>query len=324
MELELRHLRIVVAIAEAGSITKASAVLGLAQPALTAQLRRIEKTLGGPLFERDRRGVRATPLGELVVARARVLLPAVSGLRAEAARLANDPGDVPVRLRLGSAAGALLGGLMHQLAERCPDLEVTTHVSWSADELAEMVAEGNLDYILVGVCGDARPPVTPGLCWHEVADDPVFVLLNADHPRAGAAEVELAELADARWAANPGDGCFSDCFAAACARAGFSPRTLHETDVVTCLDLVETGDAVVLCQAMFRPRPGIVAVPIAGVPLHWRTVAGWHPDGLDTSFVEALHEFTMASYLDAVARSSPYAAWLADHPGSYAGGMTRS
>lgn len=317
MDLELRHLRIVVAIAEAGSITKASAVLGLAQPALTAQLRRIERTLGGPLFDRDRRGVRATPLGELVIARARMLLPAVSDLRAEAARLANDTrtSKVPARLRLGSASGSLLGGLIHQLAEHCPDLEVTTHVSWSAHELAAMVAEGNLDYILVGVCGNARPPVTPGLRWHEVADDPVFVLLKTDHPRAGANAVELAELATARWAATPGDGCFSDCFAAACSRAGFAPRTLHETDVVTCLDLVETEDAVVLCQAMFRPRPGIVAVPIAGTPLHWRTVAGWHPDGLDPAFAMTLHEFATASYLDMVARSPRYSAWLAEHPG---------
>lgn len=56
MNLELRHLRVVCAIAETGSVTKAASTLGLAQPALTAQLQRIERTLGGPLFERDRRG----------------------------------------------------------------------------------------------------------------------------------------------------------------------------------------------------------------------------------------------------------------------------
>src|SRR5687768_16480593 len=87
MELELRHLKVVCAIADLGSVTKAASALGLAQPALTAQLQRIERTLGGPLFVRDRRGARATPLGELVLARARVVLPAVEGLRAEAARL---------------------------------------------------------------------------------------------------------------------------------------------------------------------------------------------------------------------------------------------
>lgn len=48
MELELRHLRTVRAIADTGSLTEAAATLGLAQPALSAQLRRIEKALGGP------------------------------------------------------------------------------------------------------------------------------------------------------------------------------------------------------------------------------------------------------------------------------------
>ena len=88
MELELRHLKVVCAIAELGSVTKAASALGLAQPALTAQLQRIERTLGGALFERDRRGARPTALGELVLNRARVVLPAVDGLRDEAARMA--------------------------------------------------------------------------------------------------------------------------------------------------------------------------------------------------------------------------------------------
>ena len=86
MDLEIRHLKVVCAIAETGSVTKAAAVLGLAQPALTAQLQRIERILGGPLFERDRRGARPTALGELVLSRARVLLRAMKGLEDEAAR----------------------------------------------------------------------------------------------------------------------------------------------------------------------------------------------------------------------------------------------
>ncbi|MGH8795377.1 MAG: LysR family transcriptional regulator, partial [Stackebrandtia sp.] len=47
MEVELRHLRAVCAVADAGSVSKAAAALGISQPALTAQLRRIEQSLGG-------------------------------------------------------------------------------------------------------------------------------------------------------------------------------------------------------------------------------------------------------------------------------------
>src|SRR5690349_24930856 len=104
MNLELRHLKVVCAIAETGSVTKAAALLGLAQPALTTQLQRIERALGGPLFERDRRGARPTALGELVLARARVLIPAVKGLQDEAARFAGT-GEATSRYRIGATNG---------------------------------------------------------------------------------------------------------------------------------------------------------------------------------------------------------------------------
>ena len=71
MDLEVRHLRMIVVVAESGSVTKAAASLGLAQPALTAQLNRIDRALGGCVFTRDRQGARPTELGELVLRHAR-------------------------------------------------------------------------------------------------------------------------------------------------------------------------------------------------------------------------------------------------------------
>src|SRR5918998_34926 len=132
MNLELRHLKVVCAIAETGSVTKAASLLGLAQPALTAQLQRIERTLGGPLFERDRRGARPPALGELVLSRARVLLPAMKGLQDEAARLA-ERGTALTRYRVGAVNGSIVGGLVHRLAADQPHAQITTYASWYAD-----------------------------------------------------------------------------------------------------------------------------------------------------------------------------------------------
>src|SRR3954463_16805000 len=148
MNLELRHLKVVCAIAETGSVTKAASQLGLAQPALTAQLQRIERTLGGPLFERDRRGARPTALGELVLSRARVLLPAMKGLQDEAARLAGSGTEQEgmSRYRIGAAGGPIVGGLVTRLSDAQPDAQITTHASYYMDELASMVLAGKLDY----------------------------------------------------------------------------------------------------------------------------------------------------------------------------------
>jgi DNA-binding transcriptional LysR family regulator len=326
MRLELRHLRIVCAIADHGSVTKAAAALGLAQPALTAQLKRIERTIGGPLFDRDRHGARPTTLGELVLNRARLLLPAVQGLEDEAARLAGS-GDALKTYRVGAVNGPILSGLVQRLAAAHPHAVLTTYPSWEAIELAELLTTGRLDFALVGVCGDAAPPTAAmreppagslggdrDLVWHTVAVDAVFVLLPERHPLAAADEVGLADLAHAPWVVTPGDSCFRGCFAAACARAGFTVRTMYEGDVRTCVELVEAGAAVAPCQSSFRPPPGLVTVPIAGTPLQWRQLLGWHPEAPAAQHAGELVEYATAAYRDAVARLPRYARWLTGRP----------
>lgn len=313
MNLELRHLKVVCAIAETGSVTKAASALGLAQPALTAQLQRIERALGGPLFERDRRGARATALGELVLDRARVLLPAMKGLQDEAARLAGA-GDTLSRYRFGGVNSPILGRLVHRLATARPTAQISTYASWSVDELARLVLGGRLDYALTGVCGDATPSTEYALSWREVACDPVFVLLPARHPMADREEVPLPALAGEQWVAAPGDGCFGDCFAAACARAGFTPRKVYETDTRGCVDLVEAGEAVALCQAMFRPVPGLVTRPLAEAPLRWRLLLGWHPDAPAARFADEVLDLARVAYTDSLAPHPHYLSWLLRNP----------
>ncbi|AGS71216.1 LysR family transcriptional regulator [Streptomyces collinus] len=310
MELELRHLRTIRTIAEAGSLTRAATLLGLAQPALSAQLRRIERALGGALFERGRHGVRATALGELVLERARIVLPAVSGLQQEAARFARARRE-PERLRLGGTHGPLLGALVDRLAEAVPDATVTTRASWSERELAGLLAEGRLDFALAGTCGSAAPPDATQLVWREIAVDPVFVMLPAGHRLAAADEVGLAALAGEDWACVPGDGCFADCFTAACARTGFAPRRMYETDTASCVHLVQVGRAVGLCRATFPTTPGIATRPLAGTPLVWRHVLGWHPETQAPDTAATVLAEARSAHAGTAARSDSYAHWLA-------------
>lgn len=314
MKLELRHLQIVCAIADHGSVTKAASSLGLAQPALTAQLQRIERSLGGPLFERDRRGARPTPLGQVVLDRARVVLPAVQGLEDEAARLrANE--EETRSYRIGAVNGPILSGLVHRLSHDDPYAQVTTYGSWEPAELIDMIAGGRLDFIHIGACGGAAPPPEHELAWSELAVDAVFLLLRESDPRADAKELELADLAEVKWAATPGKSCLYDCFAATCARAGFTPQKVFESDVRTCVELVEAGDAVALCQSSFRPPPGLVSVPIAGTPLRWRHLLGWHPESPAAQHAERVTELAVDAYRDVVSRLPRFESWLAEQPG---------
>jgi DNA-binding transcriptional LysR family regulator len=314
MNLEIRHLRVVCAIADTGSVTKAASLLGLAQPAVTAQLQRIERALGGPLFERGRRGATPTTLGELVLARARVVLPAMKGLQEDAAQLTGN-GTKANQWRIGAVNGPILGGLMSRLTAENDRLEILTHPSHWADQLSELTVAGKLDYCVVGVCGDTVPGAPDdGLMWREIAVDAVFVMLPENHPLAGKWEIQLAELADAQWAAMPGDGCFGECFAAACARAGFTPRTMYEMDIGNALDAVQSGHAIGLCKATFRRVDGIVTVPIAGGPLRWRHLLGWHSRGEAAGFADVMHAHAVAAYEESAARNPHYVEWRKVNP----------
>lgn len=312
MKLELRHLQIVCAIADNGSVTKAASALGLAQPALTTQLQRIERSLGGPLFTRDRRGARPTALGELVLARARVVLPAVQELQDEAARLASSTGTTRC-YRIGAVNGPILSGLVHRLTAADPQAHLVTQTAWSPVELAQQVALGRLDFALIGACGNSAPPSDHELSWRVLAIDAVFVLLPERHALADQKEVDLADLSDAQWAATPGKSCLRDCFVAACLRAGFAPRNIFQGDVRTCIELVESGDAVALCQSSFRPPPGLVSVPIAGNPLRWRHLLGWDPQTPAGEWVDKVTRYAVESYRDTVARLPRLVTWLSRH-----------
>ena len=95
--MELRHLRYFVAVAEAGSITRAAHVVRVAQPSLSRQLRQLEGEVGEPLFDRSGRRARLTPAGEVFLPLARDLVGRADRATAVMQGLA-APDQVTVRM----------------------------------------------------------------------------------------------------------------------------------------------------------------------------------------------------------------------------------
>jgi DNA-binding transcriptional LysR family regulator len=239
----------------------------------------------------------------------------MKGLQDEAARLAGAADDDTMsRYRIGAIGGPILGGMVHRLSTAQPEAQITTYASYWVDELANMVLAGKLDYAQVGVCGDAIPSADYGLVWQTIAIDAVCVLMPEDHPLAKGTDVDLAELAEEQWVGSAGDGCFADCFAAACARAGFTPRRVLEADMRGGVDMVESGLAVGLCQPTFRPPSGLAHRPLRGAPLRWRLVLGWHPDAPASRSASKVLEMAEEAYQEVVARNPTYVEWMAGHP----------
>lgn len=302
MDLEVRHLRALCAIADTGSLHRAARQLGVAQPSLSTQLKRIEQELGGPLFRRERTGCRPTPLGLVVLGRARPVVAEMRALVAEARAAATDADGR--QLRVGSTASRALAGWLRRL--RAGQREPVLQMDVSPNALLRMLAGGRLDVAFVHEVEGSPLRVPDGLALRVLIErEPQFVSLPADHPAAGRQEVRLSDLAEDRWMIDPTVDGEWDAVHRMLRTAGLSPRVLHG-DYHTAASLVATGEVVTVCQPTCQPRPEMAVRRIEGDPLGVRLLLAARTEGeLDLVFPELWEAYAE------VAREAPgYGEWL--------------
>lgn len=276
MDLELRHLRTLCTLADTGSVTRAAAALATSQPALTTQLQRIEREVGGRLFHRGRSGVEPTELGEFVLVRARSVLLSMDDLIHDISARDTSPSV----LRVGGV-GPLTIELSKRLPEIFPRVPVHVRTEYSPKLVTDLVRAGHLD---LGTAIDYvdRDLSTDGpLAWAMLAVEPLHVALPSGHRAAGTATVELGDLADSSWALTPPDGTgWPECFYLACQRSGFAPEVPYRLhDRAEIRDLVAGGRAVAPCQPDFESGDGVVVRPLEGELIQLRHLLVWRRDG---------------------------------------------
>ncbi|MEU2181338.1 LysR family transcriptional regulator [Streptomyces thermolilacinus] len=309
MELEVRHLRALCAIADTGSLHKAARALGMSQPSLTTQLRRIENALGAELFTRERTGCRPTPLGRDVLSRARPLVAQlallVSETRAAAARADG------ARLRIGSTASRALAGWLRRLRQRLPGTDITLHMDVSAGALLRALAAGQLDVAFVHEVEGCPLRVPDGLERRVLVDrEPQFISMARDHPAAAAPVVDVADLAEDRWMVDPTVDGEWDGLRRVLGAAGIDPPVLH-ADYHTAASLIAVGEAVAPCQPTSGPRDDMAIRPLRDDPLAVRLLLYHRPDG--GPLHEAAYAELAAAYREAALRTTAYRHWLLRH-----------
>ncbi|MER6119617.1 LysR family transcriptional regulator [Streptomyces sp. NPDC001743] len=154
------RLAALVAVAEAGSITRAAARLGYTAPALSQQLAKLEREAGAPLLVRHHRGARLTAAGELLAGRARRVLDEMEQARHELAGLAGLSGG---RLRVGTFTTAgihLLPPVLSAFRRAHPDVELAVTDYEPPDGVAA-VAAGEVDLALSHAYEPAAAATTP-------------------------------------------------------------------------------------------------------------------------------------------------------------------
>jgi DNA-binding transcriptional LysR family regulator len=310
MELEVRHLRALCAIADTGSLHRAARQLGVSQPSLTTQLRRIENFLGAALFSRERTGCRPTPLGRSVLSRARPLVAEMGALVVEARAAAAGEGG-PL-LRIGSTASRALAGWLRRLRKRLPGNDISLHMDVSANALLRMVAAGQLDVAFVHEVEGCPLQVPEGLRVRVLVErEPQFVSMACDHPAATAAVVELADLAQDRWMVDPTVDGEWDGLRRVLGAAGIDPPVLHG-DYHTAASLIAVGEAVAPCQPTSVPREDMAIRPLRGDPLAVRLLLFSRP-GPSAELHETVYADLAAAYREAAMRAAEYRQWLLSH-----------
>ncbi len=265
MAVELRHLRCLVAIVDAGTLTDAAAELDVSQASVSRTLAALEAELGTRLLRRAARPVSVTPAGERVLGRARRLLAAVDDLVADAG------GHAP-RLRIGyawSAMGRHTVAFQRRWAVLHPGTEVQLVRTNSA---TGGLAEGACDLAVLRVLPDARR-FDSAL----VGSERRVCALAADDPWARRRSLRLAEVGGRRLVIDRRTGTTTPDLWPAEAR----PAVEHTSDVDDWLTVIAAGRCVGVTAegtAAQYQRPGVVYRPIRDAEPIAVRLAWWRDD----------------------------------------------
>ncbi|MEU7021177.1 LysR family transcriptional regulator [Streptomyces sp. NPDC046203] len=276
MDVHGRELRSFLAVAEELHFTRAAERLYVSQPALSKQIRALERQLGAPLFDRDRTGVRLTGVGEALLPHARAVLAAWAGAEdaVRAARTAHAA-TLVIGMSTSPGRGGLLPAIRSRFTEGRPEVRLRLRqVGW--DDASAGLDDGSSDlaFVWLPLAGAERYD------WVVVATEPRLVALPAHHPLAARERIPFADLLDEPFLALPATiPQLRDDWLALPERGGRPPRIgaeIGSTDET--YEALVDGLGICLVAAGNAPllaRDGVVTRPVDGVSpsrfaLAWR------------------------------------------------------
>ncbi|WP_336114843.1 LysR family transcriptional regulator [Streptomyces sp. PTD9-10] len=221
MDVHARDLRYFVAVAEELHFTRAAEQLYVSQPALSKQIRALERQLGAELLQRDQHGVALTAVGEALLPHARLVLAAwEEGAAAVEAAKAAQRSTLVVGMSTSPGRGGLLPAIRSRFTAAHPGAGTRLRqVSW--EDPTAGLADGSADVAFVWL----PLPDPERYAWTVLAEEPRLVALPDTHPLAARAEIDFADLLDEPFLALPRTaGPLRDYWLALDARAGRPPR----------------------------------------------------------------------------------------------------
>lgn len=250
MNIELRHLRYFIAVAEELHFGHAAARLNISQPPLSQQIQILEQQIGARLLARTNRSVSLTEAGRQFLADSRQILSQVDDAAARAARLHHgETGE----LRIGFTSSApfikAVSDTLSTFRRSYPDVHIQTRETNTREQIVPL-NEGALD---LGLMRNTQLPET--LLWERVLREPLLAMVPRDHPLASRPQVSLRELAREPFVffdPHVGTGLYDDILGLM-RRYGLTPIITQEVgEAMTIIGLVAAGLGVSILPASFR------------------------------------------------------------------------
>ncbi|MEC3953093.1 LysR family transcriptional regulator [Nocardia sp. CDC153] len=245
------------AAADEGHITRAAQRLGVPQSSLSRRLKAVEQAVGVRLFQPVGRRVALTAAGQELFERTRGLVRQL-GDAVDVVRSNADPDSGLVRFGFPFTLGPVsIPSLLADFHTGAPRVRLHL-VQAHGTALVEMVREGRLDLAVTIPAPDDLPTILLG---HQRID----LYVASTHPLATRTEVDLAELSDEPFIANPPTYHLRRLFDSWCAAAGFTPQVGFEiTEFETLRALVAQNLGIAVLPAPELPHPGLTRVPLTG------------------------------------------------------------
>lgn len=247
--MNLRDLQYLVALAEVRHFGRAALACHVSQPTLSAQLRKLEESLGVRLIERRPRKLALTAIGEAVVERARRMLQDAEDVR-RLARASQDPFAGSLRIGLIPTLGPyLLPRVAPHLGRALPKLALMLHEYRTAN-LVERVEAGDLDVALL-----ALPVDTGSLLTRSLFAEAFLVAMPQRHRLAARRRLKPADLEGEKVLLLEDGHCLRDQALEICARAGSDEQDFRATSLETLRQMVAAGLGLTLLPRLAADGP---------------------------------------------------------------------
>ena len=278
IEIEFRHVVVVHEIDRAGSIARAARTLGLAQPAVSELLARLERYLGQPIFTRSRSGVAATAFGRDFLANSQHLLPIFSDLLEDLAsrKRVSDSSVRDRKLRFGGLPSEVTTAVMAALLTQQRPAGVRLRQDLDSEQLLELLGEGRLEMaVVIDNTNHDRLDLPPRVSSQGLGTGGWVAAVGPRHRLRGTASITLRDLKDEPWLLSTSlPGSAKTALFRACSAAGFVPQVIAEAEPSTLRELVTGGYGVCVDVASLPARP-LGGIPLAGGPAPVRYLLAW-------------------------------------------------